>query len=151
MFGSFEAHYFRFESVDEIVVARCTISNLSDEENIEAVGQELLTLITKYECRELIVDLGEVEYMTSSMVGKLIRVHRQLHREGGKLVICNLNPTVDDILRTSKLLTYFHAADSVPEAALLFQVEEADSDDPNAPENVDTVEFDIQESDESET
>jgi len=139
VFGSFESHYFTFESVDEIVVARCTLANLSDEENIEAVGQELLTLIGKYECRELIMDLGVVEFMTSSMIGKLIRVHRQLHREGGKLVICNLNETIDEILRTSHLLSYFHAANSVPEAALLFGGDEGGSDDPNAPENVDTV------------
>lgn len=143
MFGSFESHYFTFQAVGDIVVARCTLANLSDEENIEEVGQELLTIVGKYECRELIVDLAEVDYITSSMVGKLIRLHRQLHRDGGKLVICNLSPTVDEILRTSNLLTYFNAAPSVTEAALLFddQASENDEedDDPDAPENRDTV------------
>lgn len=143
MFGSFESLYFTFQSVGDVVVARCTLANLSDEENIEEVGQELLTIIGKYECRELIVDFADVEYITSSMVGKLIRVHRQLHRDGGKLVICNLSPTVDEILRTSNLLTYFNAAQSVTEAALLFgdpaSESENDDDDPDAPENIDTV------------
>ncbi len=120
MFGSFESHYFTFEFIGDIVVARCIMPNLSDEENIEPVGQELLTLIDKYECRSLIVDLCNVEYMTSSMIGKLIRVHRQLHRDGGKLAICNLNATVDDILRTSHLLSYFHSAGTLEEAVALF-------------------------------
>ncbi|MCA9068451.1 MAG: STAS domain-containing protein [Planctomycetaceae bacterium] len=141
MFGSFESHYFTFEAVESIIVGRCILSNLSDEENIEAVGQELMTLIDKYECRELILDLVNVEYMNSSMVGKMIRAHRQLHRDGGKLVICNLNPTVHEILSTSHLLTYFNTATNIPAAATLFDSiqEDDDNDDPDNPNLMDTV------------
>jgi anti-anti-sigma factor len=116
--------------------------NLSEEENIEPVGQELLTLVGKYECRRLILDLANVEYMTSSMVGRLIRVHRQLHRDGGKLVICRLNKTVDEILRTSHLLTYFHAASSLEEAATLFSDLQTDADDVEDPDDPDQANLD---------
>lgn len=120
MFGSFESHYFTFQSLGPVVVARCLLPQLSDDENIEPIGQELLTLVGKYECRQLILDLSDVEYMTSSMVGKLIRVHRQMHREDGKLVLCQLTPTVDDILRSSRLLTYFNVVPTLEEAAAEF-------------------------------
>ena len=120
MFGSFESHYFTFQFMDDIVVARCIVPRLSDEQNIEALGQELLLLVGKYECRRLILNLADVEYMTSSMIGKLIRVHRQLHRDGGKLVLSDLHPTVKDILGTSHLLTYFHSANTVEDAVPLF-------------------------------
>lgn len=129
MFGSFESHYFTFEAVGNIIVGRCSLANLSDEENIEAVGQELMTLIDKYECRELILDLCNVEYMTSSMVGKMIRAHRQLHRDGGKLVLCNLCPTVHEILSTSHLLKYFNTGNNIADAATQFESFEQDSDD----------------------
>ncbi len=144
MFGSFESHYFRFDSVDDIVVARCVMPRLSDEQNIDALGQELFLLIGKYECRRLILDLADVEFVTSSMIGKLIRAHRQLHREGGKLVLCRLHPTVETILDTSHLLTYFHAAKTVEDAVPMFaemgdtrQVPESDDFHLR-----DTVEFD---------
>lgn len=143
MFGSFESHYFTFEAVENVIVGRCVLSNLSDEENIEAVGQELMTLIDKYECRELILDLSNVEYMTSSMVGKMIKAHRQLHRDNGKLVLCNLNPTVHDILNTSHLLNYFHTARNIPDAATMFESisgEDDNNDDgPDDPNLMDTV------------
>jgi anti-anti-sigma factor len=131
VFGSFESHYFTFQVSGGVVVARCLLSNLSDEENIDPVGQELLTLVDKYECRRIVVDLSEVEYMTSAMVGKLIRVHRQLHRDGGKLVVCRLTPTVHDILHTSKLLNYFNIANSVEEASGMF------ADIPDLPDSAD--------------
>lgn len=142
MFGSFESHYFTFQVVGGVVVARCLQNNLSDEENIDPVGQELLTLVDKYECRRIVLDLSDVEYMTSAMVGKMIRVHRQMHRDNGKLVLCALHPTVYEILHTSKLLTYFNVAGSVPEAVALFGdipelPDDADDDDDSQGDTVD--------------
>ncbi len=142
MFGSFESHYFTFQVIGGVVVARCLMSNLSDEENIDQVGQELLTLVDKYECRRIILDLSDVEYMTSAMVGKMIRIHRQMHRDNGKLVLCQLHPTVYEILHTSKLLTYFNVANSVTEAVALFgDIPEGveDSDDMDDDSQGDTV------------
>jgi stage II sporulation protein AA (anti-sigma F factor antagonist) len=104
------------------------MSNLSEEENIEAVAQEVLTLVVKYECRRLILDLADVEYMTSSMVGQMIRIHRQLHRDEGKLVLCQLRPTVQEILQTSHLVTYFHVADTLDDAAAMFGALQSDRD-----------------------
>lgn len=144
MFGSFESHYFTFQVLGGVVVARCLLPNLSEEENIDPVGQELLTLVDKYECRRIILDLSEVEYMTSAMVGKMIRIHRQMHRDNGKLVLCHLHPTVHDILRSSKLLTYFNVADTVEEAVGLFEgmpeaPEDSNDNDPDDPAQDDTV------------
>ena len=142
MFGSFESHYFTFQVIGGVVAARCLMSNLSDEENIDPVGQELLTLVDKYECRRIILDLSDVEYMTSAMVGKMIRIHRQMHRDNGKLVLCQLHPTVYEILHTSKLLTYFNVANSVEEAVALFgDIPDTadDSEDPDDDSQGDTV------------
>ena len=46
------------------------------------------------------------------MLGKLITLHRKLHRNQGKLVLFGLSEGVDAILRTSKLLTYFAVAEN---------------------------------------
>jgi anti-anti-sigma factor len=144
VFGSFESHYFTFQVLGGVVVARCLMGNLSEEENIDPVGQELLTLVDKYECRRIILDLSEVEYMTSAMVGKMIRVHRQMHRDNGKLVLCQLHPTVYEILHTSKLLTYFNTTNTVEEAVAMFGdvaegPEESDDSGPDDLSQGDTV------------
>lgn len=116
-FGSFESYFFTFRFHPDTVVLQCTRSNLSDEENIEAIGQEIFTLIGKYECRRVLFDLSRVEFLTSSMLGKLIRAHRQLHRDEGAMVLFNLSETVRDILETSRLDQYFRVA-GTEEAAL---------------------------------
>lgn len=130
MFGSFESHFFTFDSPNkDVVVAHCLRSNLSDEENIEAIGHEIATLIEKYDCLQLVMDLEVVVYMTSAMVGKLIRAHRQLHRDGGMFVLCSLSEGVTDVLKTSRLLTYFNIADDVDSAVAQFsELSERDTD-----------------------
>ena len=85
---------------------------LNDEENIEQLGQELFALVEQSNWLKLVLDLAKVDYLTSSVLGKLITLHRKLHRSQGKMVLIGLTEGVDSILRTSKLLTYFAIADS---------------------------------------
>ncbi len=85
---------------------------LNDEENIEQLGQELFSLVEQSNWLKLALDLTNVEYLTSSVLGKLITLHRKLHRSQGKLVLFGLSEGVDAILRTSKLLTYFAVAEN---------------------------------------
>ncbi len=135
-FGSFVSHYFRFRfhRDGDVVVAVCTQSKLSEEENIESVGHELMTLIEKYGCRQLIVDLGEVLYVTSSMLGKLIRAHRQMHRVDGVMVLVRLTPTVLETLDTSRLIDYFNVAENDEAALKYFDETDTESDDAAANE-----------------
>ncbi len=130
-FGSFVSHYFRFRfhRDGDVVAAECTQSKLSEEENIESVGHELITLIEKYGCRQLIIDLNQVLFVTSSMLGKLIRAHRQMHRENGEMVLVGLTPTVLETLDTSRLIDYFNVAADDDAALEFFDQISTESDD----------------------
>ncbi len=104
--------YLKLQEHGDVLVAGFTMRMLNDEENIEQLGQELFSLVEQYNWLKLALDLSNVEYLTSSVLGKLITLHRKLHRSQGRLVLFGLSPGVDTILRTAKLLTYFTVADS---------------------------------------
>ena len=93
---------------------------LNDEGNIEQLGQELFALVEQSNWLKLALDLTNVDYLTSSVLGKFITLHRKIHRIQGKLVLFGLSESVDAILRTSKLLTYFSVAED--RAAALAQL-----------------------------
>ncbi len=103
--------FFTLQQQGEIVIARFVVANLNDEENIDQLGQELFTLVDQYGFLKVALNLGVVEYVTSSVLGKFITLHRKLHRVDGKLVICGLQKIVADVMRTSKLSQYFNVAD----------------------------------------
>ena len=113
-------NYITLEENGDILVVGFTMRTLNDEENIEQLGQELFVLVEQYNWLKLALDMSTIEYLTSSVIGKLITLHRKLHRSQGKLALFGLTKGVDSILATSKLLSYFTvAADKASALALL--------------------------------
>ena len=116
-FPDFHPAYFDVRDDDGVAIACVSVPQLTEEENIEQMGQEFFSLIGQYECRRLVVDLSKVEYATSAALGKLITLHRRMHRSDGQLVLCGVTGTLADILTTSRLMDYFNVAENTEEAA----------------------------------
>ncbi len=112
--------YTTLEERGDILIVGFRMRMLNDEENIEQLGQELFALVEQYNCLKMALDMSNVEYVTSSVIGKLITLHRKLHRSQGKLVLFSLSPGVDSILGTSNLLSYFTVAADKDAALALF-------------------------------
>ena len=109
---SFFDHYFE----GDVVIVSATKDQLTDEENLEQMGQELAILSAAKTPCKMVCDLNRVRYVSSSAIGKLIALHRGLIRSEGQVVLCCLQPAVKEILETSNLLTYFQVSNDVPMA-----------------------------------
>lgn len=114
--SDFHSAYLAVEQHGDVVVAQFLPAQLTDELNIEEMGTELFSLADHYGFLKVVVDLGKVDFVTSSVLGKLITMHRRLHRNGGKLAICSLRPSLEDVMRTSRLIDFFHVREDVPQA-----------------------------------
>jgi anti-anti-sigma factor len=105
-----QSRFFRVTVVDEMATVDLLRERLTDEDNIEEFGQELASLVDKLNYRKVILNMEQVKYLTSSVIGKLIMLHRRLVRSEGHLVLVGLQPDVEEILSTSQLLNYFNTA-----------------------------------------
>lgn len=114
--GDFKSAFMTLEEQGPVVIAHITRQNLSEEENIEELGQEFSTLVEHYGCRLLAVDMQAVNLITSAALGKLISLHRNLHRRDGRLVVCGVHGMVQDVLQTARLTDYFTMATSTDAA-----------------------------------
>lgn len=92
---------------------------LTDEDNLELMGEELFRLVEKDQHRRIVLNLSMVEFVTSSVLGKWITLHRKLARQSGSLALCSLRPHVREILEASRLLSYFRSAETVDDAVAL--------------------------------
>lgn len=114
--SDFKSAFMTIEERAPVVVAHLVKPHLTEEENIEQLGQDFTMLVEHYGCRKLVVDLGVVTVATSSALGKLISLHRNLHRRDGHLVVCGVKGMVLDVMLTAKLTDYFSVAESVDDA-----------------------------------
>jgi anti-sigma B factor antagonist len=114
--ADFDPLYFSIREERGVAVAGFKMSQITEEENIEQLGHELFSLTDQFGCRKLVLDMRGVEYITSAVIGKLISLHRRMHRSGGSLVLCNLGTKLREVLRTSRLIDYFQSAETVDDA-----------------------------------
>lgn len=117
--SEFKPAFMTLEERGPVVVARISRANLSEEENIEELWQEFLTLVEYYGCRRLALDLNYVSMVTSAALGKFISLHRNLHRKAGHLVVCGVQGMVQDVMSTARLTDYFTMASTADDAVVL--------------------------------
>lgn len=114
--AGFSSRYFEVSDVDGTVIASFGGGPLNEEENIDELGQSLFQLVEQLGFRRVVIDLSRVPYVTSSVLGKLITLHRKLNRVEGRLLLCGLQETVQQVMQRSNLLEYFDVFESVETA-----------------------------------
>jgi len=56
---------------------------------------------------EVVIDLSGVGFAGSASLGNFVALHRLARQNGGRLVFCNVEPTVTEVFRASKLEPLF--------------------------------------------
>jgi anti-sigma B factor antagonist len=70
--------------------------------------------------KQIVLNLGGVDYMDSAGLGELIAVHTTVTRQGGAIKVANLTKRVSDLLSIAKVLTVFDVYPSENEAIASF-------------------------------
>ncbi len=66
--------------------------------------------------KNLLIDLGKVDYVDSSGIGELVSCYTTTKNQGGQLKLLNLTKKIQDLLSITKLLTVFETFESESEA-----------------------------------
>jgi anti-anti-sigma factor len=88
----------------DAAVITLTRKSLEDP-TAQAVGGLLLGLADLPGQHRLTVDLGELPYLTSMLLGKLVALHTKVRGRGGHLALVNVPPAVYEVFRVSRLDT----------------------------------------------
>jgi anti-sigma B factor antagonist len=108
------------DEVDGVLVVRLLDPTLSSVAIIMDVNQQLSRLVEDREIGRLLLDLEEVEMVSSVMLGKLTGLQNRLSSSGGKLVLCNLHPRVQEVFAITKLTRVFEIRNDQMEGLAAF-------------------------------
>ena len=70
--------------------------------------------------KNLLIDLGQVDYVDSSGIGELVSCYTTTKNQGGQLKLLNLTKKIKDLLSITKLLTVFETFDDEGSALASF-------------------------------
>jgi anti-sigma B factor antagonist len=74
-----------------------------DEEALHRIHDHLLILAYESSEAELLLDFGNVEYLSSTALSTLVSLHKKLLASGRRMTVANLSPRVHSVFRITRL------------------------------------------------
>ena len=91
------------EDIGDVTVINFVDRKILDEQNIQIIGEQLFSLVDQDGRRKLLLNFGNVEYLSSAALGKLITLNKKVQGAGGKLILCNIDPQIREVFEITKL------------------------------------------------
>ncbi len=107
---------FTLRKTGQTTLVRLDGPHIVNQMYIAKLGEELIRVLEKAEPPDLIIDLAQVQSLSSSVLGKLIQLHKHADQLGGRVRLCSLQPYVRKIFRITRLNSVFEIHDSVTDA-----------------------------------
>jgi len=91
----------------DVTFVTFTEEKILEEEQIRELRDALDAVIEKNEDKKLILNFVNVKFMTSAVLGLLVRVHKRVIELGGKLQLSNLDQNLRRVFEITQLTKVF--------------------------------------------
>jgi anti-anti-sigma factor len=100
---------------------------LDDETSIQDIGKKLYRLVDEQGCKNILIDLGNIEYLTSAALGMLITLNKKVQAGGGRLALCSIPPQIHKVFESTGLDRFFRI-DACPDLSSASPDDESDEE-----------------------
>ena len=78
-----------------------------DGQQIKQLQESFEPVIERNDSGEMVLNFANVEFMSSAVLGLLIRIHKRVTEHSGRLKLCNLAPSLRKIFEITQLTKIF--------------------------------------------
>ena len=100
----------------QVTVVTFNDSKIIDEVEIQEFGQELYDLVEREGRKKIILNFGNVEFLSSAALGKLIGFDKRVKQQGAHLMLSNIRPEIYEVFAITKLTKLFNIKDDEADA-----------------------------------
>lgn len=104
------------EYIDNAAIITFTDQKILEEKDIHALQESLMSVIEQAEHINLILDFRNVKFLSSAVLGLLIRVSKKVYERDGSLILCNINQKIYEIFKITRLNKIFDICKNVEDA-----------------------------------
>ena len=91
------------EQLSEAIIVTFNARIIIDEKAIQDIGKELAGLVDSLGQPRLLLNFNGVEHLSSSMLAKIIGLHKRTKAAGGRLALCAINPDLYEVFKITQL------------------------------------------------
>ncbi len=95
------------EYVDTVTIITFEDEKILEEIDIQAIQESIWKVLEQAEGINLILDFRNVKFLSSAVLGLLIRVSKKVYERDSQLRLCNINPKIYEIFKITRLTKIF--------------------------------------------
>lgn len=104
------------EYTDKATLIGFTDRKILEERDIRSLQTSVMSVVEQGEGINLILDFGNVEFLSSAVLGLLIRISKRVVEHNGTLKLCNINPKIYEVFKITQLTKIFEIHKDVKSA-----------------------------------
>ena len=95
------------EYEDDATIVGFTEDKILEEAEIQRLQDAIGSLIEQTEKIKLVLDFKNVSFLSSAVLGLLIRLSKRVYEKDGRLKLCNIEPRIYEIFKITRLTKVF--------------------------------------------
>ncbi len=101
---------------DSIAVAVLARERILEDNDIQDLEETLIPLIEQNPSIQLVIDFNKVRFLSSSVLGLLIRLSKKIYETDGRLRLCCISDKILEIFKITRLDKIFEISPTRKEA-----------------------------------
>jgi len=111
------------EYAENATIVAFVDEKILEDNDIQSLQESIMSVIEQGGEIKLILDFCNVEFLSSAVLGLLIKVSKKVYENNGHLRLCHINPKIYEIFKITKLTKVFDIYEDKVSALSSFSVE----------------------------
>ena len=105
------------EYSENATIITFTEEKILEEKQVQALQESIMSVIASASGGiKLILDFSNVQFLSSAVLGLLIRISKKVYENDGQLKLCSINPKIFKIFKITRLTKIFDIYDDIGSA-----------------------------------
>jgi len=100
----------------DATVVSFTDEKILEETDMRSVRTAIEAVIEQASSIRLVLDFRHVKFLSSAVLGLLIRISKRIYEQGGQLRLCNIHPGIYEVFKITRLTSVFDICEDVDSA-----------------------------------
>ncbi len=102
--------------VEDATIVTFVDEKILEEMDIQSLQTSIMSVVEEAERINLILDFSNVQFLSSAVLGLLMRISKKVYERGGQLKLCNISPRIYEIFKITRLNQIFDIHEDVDRA-----------------------------------
>jgi len=95
------------EYAENATIITFTDERILEEKDLQTLQESIISVIEQAGRINLILDFCNVRFLSSAVLGLLIRISKKVYEREGQLKLCSINPKIYKIFKITRLTKIF--------------------------------------------